>query len=753
MSEDARRNRTAYDIEILELPLKPAAVWTVVKVHNAATKLRVNPYFALQQCLVIVQVQNPVYRAKNGLESLMVARHSDRSAAGPAPIEQALADAAQCLETQPEVALAAAELILQQAPNLPPAELLACQALRRLGRPATALLRLAVLSRSQPAVPAVTWELALAASETGASEAAIGALERLTRQLPAVAGGWFLLARESRKIGNTDAAWRADLAGVQASSRDPGLLEAAVAMNEARLDDGAAILDKRLQREPEDPPALRLLGEIFWRRGDMTEALAMVERAVASAPGFDMAREFLIRLLVQTNRLVEALQHAEILCASPVQTPGHDLVKASVLVRLGDQDGARIIYERLLAQKPDQPQLWQNLGHVLKTLGKQGEAVNAYRQAVARKPDMGEAWWSLANLKTVKLDSDDIALMERALGSPKPAGTNNAEDVYHLHFALGKALEDAGEFAAAFLHYKEGNRRRRALLRYDADAFSAEAAVTAGVFTAARLAQLGAGGCLAPDPIFIVGLPRSGSTLVEQILSSHRQVEGTMELPEMMMIASRLQARVDQGEFTDFGTMIASLTPADRQRLGEEYIERTRIHRRTAKPLFIDKMPNNWQHVGLIRMILPNARIIDARRHPMSCCFSGWKQHFARGQVFSYDLAEIGRYYRDYVGLMTAFDAAVPGAVHRVIYEDMVANTEHEVRRLLDYLGLPFENACLEFYKNDRPVRTASSEQVRQPIFTDGIEQWKNYEAWLGPLADALGPVVDSYPEAPQDDR
>lgn len=222
-----------------------------------------------------------------------------------------------------------------------------------------------------------------------------------------------------------------------------------------------------------------------------------------------------------------------------------------------------------------------------------------------------------------------------------------------------------------------------------------------------------------------------------------------MELPEMMMMAGRLQSRVDEGEFADFGAMIASLSPDDRTRLGEEYIERTQVHRQTDRPLFIDKMPNNWQHIGLIRLILPNAKIIDARRHPLSCCISGWKQHFARGQTFTYDLAEIGRYYCDYVGLMAAYDTQFPGAVHRVIYEDMVADTEVQVRRVLDYLGLPFEPGCLEFYNNDRAVRTASSEQVRQPIFTDGVDHWKAYAAWLGPLSETLGDVATLYPAVP----
>jgi tetratricopeptide (TPR) repeat protein len=680
----------------------------------------------------------------------MPATRSSPSSAAPGSIEHALAKANQLLTRQPEAALAAAEAIIARSPDVPAAELLAGQALRRMGQPMAAMARLAVLAEAQPRVPAVSWELAQAASEAGESEQAVAALERLTRQLPAVPGGWMLMAKELRKLGRIEAAWRADLSGIHASSRDPELLDAAMAMNDNRFDAARALLEARLQRAPDDAPAWRLLGELHWRQSDMTEALTLVERAVELAPGFDLAREFLIRLLLQANRLTEALAHAETLGASPVKSPGYDLIKASVLVRLGDQERARDIYQRLLTNQPDQPLIWQNLGHVLKTLGNQAEAVTAYRQAVTRQPTMGEAWWSLANLKTIKLSAADIAVMQQAL---TPGGATADEDVFHLHFSLGKAYEDAGDYAAAFHHYDSGNRLRRTMIRHDADAFSAEVAGAAQLFTSAFIAARGPGGCPAPDPIFIVGLPRSGSTLVEQILASHSAVEGTMELPEMMMIASRLQARVDEGDFADFGAMVAALTPTDRHRLGEEYLDRTRIHRQTNRPQFIDKMPNNWQHVGLIRLILPNARIIDARRHPMSCCFSGWKQHFARGQTFSYDLTEIGRYYRDYVGLMAAYDAAAPGAIHRVIYENMVADTETEVRRLLDHLGLPFEPACLEFYNNDRAVRTASSEQVRQPIFTDGIDQWKHFEAWLGPLADSLGSVASAYPEVPEDVR
>jgi predicted Zn-dependent protease len=665
------------------------------------------------------------------------------------PPAQALGRAALVLESDPEAALALAESVLKRARGLPPAELLACQALRRLGKAKAALPRLSALARSQPRVPAVLWELAQVAAEAGDDRQTITALESLTRQQPGVADGWFLLARTLRRAGRESDAWRADLSGIHASSRDRDLLEAAVAMNGGQLDEAQAKLEARLQRHPEDPATGRLLGEVHWRQGDMGKALALVEQVVQAAPGFDLARDFLIRLLLQNNRLPEALDNADILVRSPLDNPGYHLIRASVLVRLGDQERARAIYEQLLAEKPEQPQVWQNLGHALKTLGRQADAIHAYRQAVTYQPTMGEAWWSLANLKTVKLDGQDIATMEQALVSLEPDAGKRQEDVFHLHFSLGKALEDAKDYPASFRHYDRGNRLRRTMVRHDADEFAAEVTAGTEILSATYIAARGEGGCPAPDPIFIVGLPRAGSTLVEQILSSHSQVEGTMELPEMMMIAGRLQSRVDEGEFPDFRAMVTSLTPADRLRLGEEYIEQTRAHRQSDKPHFIDKMPNNWQHVGLIQMILPNARIIDARRHPMGCCFSGWKQHFARGQAFSYDLKDIGDYYLAYVRYMAAVDTAMPGRVHRMIYEHMVADTPGEVARLLGHLGLPFEEECLAFWRNKRAVRTASSEQVRQPIFTDGVDHWRHFAPWLGALEEALGPVVAAYPDVP----
>jgi hypothetical protein len=270
------------------------------------------------------------------------------------------------------------------------------------------------------------------------------------------------------------------------------------------------------------------------------------------------------------------------------------------------------------------------------------------------------------------------------------------------------------------------------------------------LFTAEFFAKREGFGIDAPDPIFIVGLPRAGSTLIEQILASHSQVEGTMELPDLLMIAGTLAGRNKESDVPRYPAVLAELSLAASQALGRQYLEQTRIQRKTAKPFFIDKMPNNFLHLGLIRLILPHARIIDARRHPMACCFSGFKQQFAEGHRYSYSLEDLGRYYRDYVDLMTHFDAIGPGRVHRVIYERMIEDTETEVRRLLAYCGLEFEGDCLRFYENDRPVRTPSAQQVRQPIYRDGMEHWRHYELWLEPLERALGDVLDRYPDSPR---
>jgi tetratricopeptide (TPR) repeat protein len=392
----------------------------------------------------------------------------------------------------------------------------------------------------------------------------------------------------------------------------------------------------------------------------------------------------------------------------------------------------------VLQEFPQQPKVWMSYGHSLKTSGRVAEAIEAYRRAIEMGPNLGEAYWSLANLKTYRFSAADVLAMRNAL-------TRNDltdEDRLHFEFSLGKALEDEASYEESFTHYAKGNGIRRKSHPYSADENSSFVRRSQALFTREFFAERAGCGAQAGDPIFILGLPRSGSTLLEQILASHSLVEGTMELPDIPQIARELAAGNGRGDEGTFFQAVAALTSAELRTLGERYLDGTRVLRKSAAPFFIDKMPNNCLYVGLIHLILPNARIIDARRHALACCFSCFKQHFARGQNFTYGLEDLGRYYRDYVELMAHFDAVLPGRVHRISYEVMVADTEAEVRRLLAHCGLPFEEGCLKFYENERAVRTASSEQVRQPIFREAVDHWRHYERWLEPLKAALGPVL-----------
>ncbi len=661
-------------------------------------------------------------------------------------LDAALAHAAAMLGRDPRLALAQTREILNAVPGHPQAILIEGQALHTLGDLPAARAVLTRLSAEQPRSALTAFELAMVHGGLGEHDLAVIALERAVALKPDLLAAWHALPVALRAAGRERDARRAELRGVAASARDPILVKAAMAMHAKDFAAAEALLDERMRLMPRDAAAMRLRGEVAWRQGQMSEAVELLKRTLDIAPGFGAARELLVRIVQMGHDVAGALDHATILLDDEPDNPGHALLKASLQVRLGEQDAAAAIYRDLIARGLGNPRVWLNLGHVEKTLGNQADCIAAYRHALDHDPALGEAWWSLANLKTVKLGPDDIAAMTAVQDT-----VEDDEQASQLHFALGKAYEDAGDVGESFAHYARGNALRRKGVDYDEARILNGAQEHAALFAAPFLASRAGQGCPDHDPIFIIGLPRAGSTLVEQILSSHSQIEGTMELPDLMMIGDRLHSRVEDGEFASFADVVRSLAPADLTRLGQEYLDRTRVHRKEGKPRFIDKMPNNWMYAGLIRLILPNATIIDARRHPMGCCFSGWKQFFARGQLFSYDLAEIGRYYRAYVAQMAAFDREAPGAVHRVIYEDMVADTEGQVRRLLDHVGVPFEEECLAFYRNRRAVRTASSEQVRQPIFTDGVDHWRQFEPHLGPLRDALGAVEAAYPLVPAD--
>ncbi len=521
--------------------------------------------------------------------------------------------------------------------------------------------------------------------------------------------------------------------------RNPVLLEAAVALNENRLHDAEPLLRQHLKADPFDVAAIRMMAELAGRIGRLKDAEALLRRAVELAPNFIPARSNLAIVLYRQNRADEAISELEALSTLDPDDVTHDSLKAAAKGRLGDYEEAIELYGSVLERFPGQPKIWMSFGHLLKTVGQQAESVAAYRRALDVSPALGEVWWSLANLKTVRFDDADIALMEAGLAR----ADISTEDRFHLHFALGKALEDRKEAAASFHHYDEGNRLRAAELESHERNVTRHVEVAKALFTPEFFAQRAGQGCDAADPVFILGLPRAGSTLLEQILSSHSLVEGTMELPDIPHIAGQL------GSIDHWPEKLANASPDDLKRMGETFLERTRIQRKSGKPFFIDKLPNNWLHVGLIHLILPNAKIIDARRHPMACCFSNFKQHFARGQGFTYSLTDIGRYYADYVEFMAHIDGVLPGRVVRMFHEDMVDDSEREIRRLLDALGLPFEESCLRFWENDRAVRTASSEQVRRPIFKEGTEQWLMFEPYLGPLKAALGPVLSAYPSVP----
>jgi tetratricopeptide (TPR) repeat protein len=628
----------------------------------------------------------------------------------------ALAHAARLLEARPALAARQAEEILAAIPGQPDA--------------------VRLLARAQWAA--------------GDPDAAVATLRRRTKADPRDAAAWRLLADVLQAAGDAAGADAAHLSAIEAGVNDPLLTEAALALRAGRLAVAEASLRERLKAQPTDVAAIRMLAEVGARLGRYDDASNLLSRCLELSPSFHEARRAYAQVLQRQERPAEALAEAERLMAIDARDPNHVMLMASILARLGDQAGAIALYEDLLARHPRQPMGWMSYGHALKTVGRRDDAVAAYRRALALAPQLGEVWWSLANLKLHRFEAADVAAM-RAQLARRDLGD---DDRFHLEFALGKAQEDDGDFAAAFQAYARGNAIRKAQLRHSADDAQGQAERSRRLLDRAFFAARAGAGCPAPDPVFIVGLPRSGSTLVEQILASHSMVEGTMELPDMLTLARRLDRPASRGGDGRYPEALAGLSRDELRGLGEEYLARTRIQRRTDKPLFIDKLPNNWLHVGLIQLILPNASIIDARRHPLGCCLSGFKQHFARGQAFSYDLADIGRYYRDYVDLMAHFDAVLPGRVHRVFYERMVADTEGEVRRLLDHVGLPFEDACLRFWTNGRAVRTASSEQVRQPIFDDALDHWRNFDPWLGPLKDALGPVLDAYPDArPPPDR
>ena len=549
---------------------------------------------------------------------------------------------------------------------------------------------------------------------------------------------WRALAELQQAAGNPDAV---EFARAQCAFLEslPDELQVVVRLiQEHRLGMAENLCRGFLQKHGHHTEGMRLLAEIGVKFNSSDEAEVLRESCLVLEPQNTNAHFDYVNVLNRRQKFGEAVEQAKALREKAPGKGQFDLLYANQILAVGEFDEALAIYREQLEKMPRNPTLHLSVGHALKTIGQQGDAIEAYRDAYRVKPDFGDAYWSLANLKTYRFEDSELAQM-RAFGERPETGL---ADRYHLCFALGKALEDRGEYGESFAYYERGNQLKRDEVGYDWRRITKEIGLQQEHCGPELFERFKGGGHPAADPIFILGLPRAGSTLLEQILSSHSQVEGTLELPNILSLAHRLDGLRRRDEEANYPRNLAELDRDALDRFGADFIRDTRIHRKLGKRFFIDKMPNNFRHIALIHLILPNARIIDARRGAMACCFSGFKQLFAEGQEFTYGLEEVGHYYRDYVGLMEHWDQVLPGKVLRVHYEDVVADLEGQVRRLLDFCELPFENACLKVHETERAVRTASSEQVRQPIFRSGVDQWENFSPYLDPLREVLGPEL-----------
>ncbi len=656
-------------------------------------------------------------------------------------LKTALDNAARLLDENPRMAAEQAAEILKVMPDTPGAKHILGVAHRKLGDSKKALAIFEPLSKELPNVPPILHELGMCYGALGRAQEAITILKQAVKADAKYTDAWRSLAEQLSAAGYEVESEKAYEMHLNASASHPDVIKAADCLFKGDTKQAEKLARSVLKKFPTDVTAIRILADVGIKVGHLEEAQNLLERCLELAPTFTLARHNYVIVLFRRQQLEAALTELEKLLAVEPENPNYLILKGTILVRKGDHEQALAIYEALLSEYPDQPKAQLSYGHTLKSVGHIDKAVEAYRKTIELSGEAGEAYWSLANLKTYRFSDADIADM---LSRVTTEG-GGADDQSHIAFALGKAYEDNKDYEQSFKYYNRGNNIRGINHVYHAKLNIYDSVRQIKTFDKAYFEARKDIGCLAKDPIFIIGLPRAGSTLIEQILSSHSQVEGTAELTDIIALARKLGGAKRMEGATKYPEILHDLTEEDYKELGESYIETTQVQRH-GTPYFIDKMPNNFQHIGLIHSILPNAKIIDARRHPMAGCFAGFKQLFARGQTFTYGLEKVGQYYRDYVKVMDHWDEVLPGLVHSVQYEDMVADTETEIRKLLDYCGLPFEENCLRFYETERAIRTPSSEQVRQPVYTDALELWRHYEPWLDPLKQALGPLLDRYP-------
>ncbi|TLY79598.1 MAG: tetratricopeptide repeat protein [Gammaproteobacteria bacterium] len=608
---------------------------------------------------------------------------------------------------------------------------------RYLGRIPAALATLARLEELHPAFSRLFQERGHCYVALRSAGPAISAFERavsINAALPASWSALKVLYRMAGRLSDVDKA----AAHVATLAELPAEIVTAFSMfSDGEIFAAETLVRQFLLTHGDHIEGMRLLAKIGMELDVVDDAELLLENVLVLAPDYHAARYEYAVALLKRHKHVRAKEELEKLLKIDPDNRVYRTTHATVCTGFGDYEQALPHYRELLLEAPQDAELHLSIAHALKTLGRPQEAIESYRAAAAARPRYGEAYWSLANLKTYRFTDDELARMRADEAAP----AIRLADRYHMCFALGKALEDRGQYAESFGYYERGNALKKTECRYKPGPIERNARLQAAVCTREFFAAREGYGCDSAAPIFIVGLPRAGSTLIEQILASHSQVEGTMELADIPRLVQDLQGRETNAGDPRYPGVLAELTAEDCKRLGEKYLQDTRVYR-TGKPHFIDKMPNNFRHLGLIQLMLPNARIIDARREPMACCFSNFKQLFASGQQFTYSIEDIARYYRSYLELMAHWDDALAGKVLRVQHEDVVDNLEANVRRILDFCGLEFEPDCLQFHKTQRAVHSASSEQVRQPIYKEGLDQWRNFEPWLGSLKEALGELA-----------
>ncbi|MFL6689367.1 MAG: tetratricopeptide repeat-containing sulfotransferase family protein [Alphaproteobacteria bacterium] len=660
------------------------------------------------------------------------------------PLWAALAEAAHAVDSDASRAAGQLQALLKVAPGQPQALQLLVDLRRATGDLAGARTTLESMAAELPELAAIHFELGLLTAELGDAEAAVRSLSRVVELEPQHPQAWRALGDALAEIGNETQAAHAYARQFQSSLMDVKTLEHVSGLDADQAEIAEEVLREYLNIQATDLTALELMANMYLRLNQFESAQKVFERALELVPSFRRARAGYVAALHRQLRPEEEGQQLDILLQDDPDNPEYRVLKAATLSASGKSREAVEYCETLLGTDPENHRFWLAYAQALRVAARQNDCIAAYRKAIELEPRLGEAWWGLANLKTFRFNASDVQTMRNDLSR---ADLTDGNRVF-LHFALGKALEDLKVYDESFQQYRSGNALVRAANPYNIEDIVDGVARERQRFPKEFFVAHADRGNPAADPIFILGLPRSGSTLVEQVLASHSLVEGAGELPCLISLVRRLESKSSHSESECDGAA-ALLHDEDLNALGEEYLERTRSHRKSMRPHFTDKMPSNFHHLGLICAILPNAKIIDARRHPLACCLSNFKQIFPFRQGPSYDLADIGRYYRAYVELLAHFDRVLPGRIHRVSYEELVGNPEQEIRRLLGYCDLPFEEACLRFYETERGIRTISSEQVRQPVYKDALEQWRPYEQWLGPLVKELGPVLDAYPAVP----